>query len=292
MQPERPHDMIHLLLNTISLEPNRWTADKIPHHKLDSLLEPIANSGFRFIEIWQYHISRESQINIEIIHQTANSLGLSFPIVGMYPKLHLEDQARRVEMDCAKRLFEYAKILGGKIIKIFVGNRQSVKITSREYETSVEFMKVLTGVARTFNLTIAGETHENTLFDNIDACARFMQDVDVENFKICFQPYDFRNTQKAIDAYGALSEDVIHVHLQGRKDEDINLLENSDLDYEKLIQAIAEKAFDGYISIEFVKDCVVKKPADLDLNLVLRNAQRDRDFVMALIEKGGILCIA
>jgi hypothetical protein len=40
-----------------------------------------------------------------------------------------------------------------------------------------------------------------------------------------------------------------------------------------------DSVFDGYLSIEFVRDCVVDSPEQFDLDTVLANAQRDRRFV-------------
>ena len=60
----------------------------------------------------------------------------------------------------------------------------------------------------------------------------------------------------------------------------MDLLENSDLDYRRLTQALAQNRFGGYICIEFTKDCVVKSLSDFSLQTILNNARRDRDFVL------------
>ena len=49
---------MQLLLNTIMLEVNRWTADKALTQPLAELLPAIRAAGFDALEIWQYHISR------------------------------------------------------------------------------------------------------------------------------------------------------------------------------------------------------------------------------------------
>ena len=60
----------------------------------------------------------------------------------------------------------------------------------------------------------------------------------------------------------------------------MDLLENSDLDYRRLTQALAQCGFSGYVCIEFTKDCVVKNLSDFILETVLNNARLDRDFVL------------
>ena len=44
--------MAHLLLNTLALDPNRWTPEKIAYYPLGALLVPIAEAGFGGVELW------------------------------------------------------------------------------------------------------------------------------------------------------------------------------------------------------------------------------------------------
>ena len=80
---------IRILLNSIALEPNRWTTEKIPFYRLEELLEPIAQSGFRGIEVWQYHVSSLNEDAITDLTMQADDLGIDFPVLGIYPRLHL-----------------------------------------------------------------------------------------------------------------------------------------------------------------------------------------------------------
>jgi sugar phosphate isomerase/epimerase len=274
--------MVTVALNSIALDPHRWTKEKIPFHKLERLLAPIARTGFRFVEIWQHHISEETEAQINAIRDIGTSLGLSFPVVGLYPQLHIEGEEYRRESERTSRLLSYAKMLGADIVKIFVGTRDSALITAREYERSVEAMRQMTSRAEALDLTITGETHQKTLFDTVGSCQRFIQDVGSDRFKICFQPFDLRSTDQALKDYEQVAEDVIHVHYQGCKGDSMDLLENSDLDYKRLTRTLAQKGFSGYLCIEFTKDCVVQNPSDFNLETVLNNARRDRDFMLNL----------
>ena len=89
--------MIQILLNSIALEPNRWTRDKIAHFSIEQLLPPIADAGFHFVELWGYHISRRPENEMRDIRSLAQSLDLQFPVVGIYPRLHLTGQQREKE---------------------------------------------------------------------------------------------------------------------------------------------------------------------------------------------------
>jgi sugar phosphate isomerase/epimerase len=286
--PLKEEKLAYLLFNTVAMDPNRWTKDKIAYFKFDQLLRPIADANFHYVEVWQYHISREHEVTIKNLSEKASSLGVSFPIVGLYPALHYDGDERIKAMDEIKRNFDYSKILGAEIIKIFTGKMGPEIITDSEYKRSVDFMKEIAELAKTYKLTITGETHRKTLFETMESCQNFRKDVDAENFKVCFQPWDLTNTQKAINDYNTLAEQVIHVHFQGRKDKKFDLLEAAELDYDLLIQALADKKFDEYISIEFVKNCKVINPEDINIPLIMKNGQIDRDFILKTCEKYGM----
>jgi len=277
--------MIYLLLNSIALDPNRWKPEKIGYYKFDTLLKPIVEADFHFVEIWGYHILRENKKSITSIRKNGDSLGLQFPIIGMYPKLHLTGNQRQQEMDQVKKIFSDANILGTEIIKIFVGNLGTERVTPAEYERSVEFMSEMSSLAMTLGFIVAGETHPKTLFDNIKSSKKFINDVNATNFKICFQPYNFYDTEQTLHDYKVLRDYVVHIHYQGRKNKEMDLLENSDIDYDVLTKLLIETGFNGHISIEFLKDCVVNKASDFDLSLVLAHAQRDREFIGDTVKK-------
>jgi sugar phosphate isomerase/epimerase len=69
----------------------------------------------------------------------------------------------------------------------------------------------------------------------------------------------------------------------------MSLLKNADLDYKAITGALAAHGFDGYLCIEFVKDCVVSTPADFDLMHVLRNARRDYTFVQKAAARSNMV---
>ncbi len=272
--------MVTLLINSIALDPNRWTKEKKPYFKLDALLPSIVHAGFHFVEVWQYHVLEEDAPRMQAIRATADSLDIAFPVVGMYPQLHLTDEARRQELTKVTKVLEYAKMLGADNVKIFVGTQSGSSIGETEYLRSVAFMKEILDGAKARDLTVTGETHQKTLFDTIESCQRFLRDVNDDRFKICFQPYDLHDTGKALHDYERVAGDVTHVHYQGRRGDQIDLLENSDFDYRQLTRALAQRSFRGYLCIEFTRDCVVPDPHSFRLDVVLENAKQDRDFVL------------
>lgn len=278
-----------LLLNTIALDPHRWTADKTPYYSLDRLLPHIAGTDFKALEVWQHHVSHASHDDIQWYRKLAEDLGLTFPILGLYPRLHLEGEARNQEITRLQHLFDVAGVLGARLIKIFPGNLSTEVVTDVEYDRSIGFMQEMACRAAAANLTITCETHANTLCDTRAACSRFLREVAAENVKVCYQPYDFTDTAQALSDYEALAEHVIHVHYQGRRNDEMSLLKHADLDYQALTSALLAHGFDGYLCIEFVQDCVVPAPADFDLMHVLQNARRDYSFVKKAVAQHSMV---
>jgi 3-dehydroshikimate dehydratase len=269
-----------LLLNTIALDPNRWTPEKVAFHDLADLLPALAESGFRALEVWQYHVSRLSDDEVHALAEQARALGIAFPIVGLYPALHLEGEERAQEWEAMQQLVRRAERLGATIVKIFVGQLGSDKVGAA-YERSVAFARDLALVAGKHGLTLTAETHPDTLCDSVPATLRFFDDVDAANVRLCYQPFDFESTERTIADYRTLLEHIIHVHLQGRCDDRMALLEKAEVDYRGFLRTLAADGFDGYLCIEFVEGCVVERPEDFDLAHVLANARRDRAFVEA-----------
>jgi sugar phosphate isomerase/epimerase len=274
--------MPKLLLNTIALDPNRWTVDKKPFFPLSSLLQRAGDAGFRFFELWQYHLTHESREEIEKIRTEASDRGISFPVAGFYPRLSVTGRARDRELESVDAVLDRAARLDVQVVKMFVGDRGVGGLRDREYEEAVITMSALVQRAASHGMTVAGEIHENTLFETIPSAIRFMEDVGAENFRVCFQPLDFTDTLGTIDGFNAVRERVVHIHFQGRKGDAMSLLREADIDYALFMRTLARTGYGGTMAIEFVQDCVVNNPADFNLDLVLANAVQDRGYLADL----------
>jgi sugar phosphate isomerase/epimerase len=275
-----------VLLNTVALDPHRWTADKIPFFDLPDLLNPIRSVGFTDLEIWQYHLDH-LRVSVGELGRMLDNRGMATRIVGIYPKLHLDGAEREKELSHMMGLVDIAAELGAAVIKMFVGSVGSAQVSDADYDRSVGFLNALLARAEQHDLLIAGETHENTLFDTPDSLEATLRVLNNPCMKVCFQPYDWKKTRQAVEDFDRLFEHIVHLHFQGRRDGRMVLLENADLDYERFVRHVVRRRFDGFSSIEFVKDCVVDRPEDMDLDLVLENARRDRLFLSALLNEGS-----
>ena len=282
--------MISLLLNTVALDPNRWMAAKQPFYDLEALLEPVAAAGFRQLEVWQYHLSTLSDAGVEALVERAQALGVTFPIVGLYPSMDLEGEALEREWSAVETLVRRAERLGAGAVKMFAGRLGTADADSDTFERSVAFARRLEALSSECGLTLIAETHPDTLCDSVDATLRVLDRVD--ELSLCYQPFDFGSTEQTVNDFHALAPHAVHVHLQGRRGDAMSLLEDADVDYREVFDALAERGFEGALSIEFVEGCVVERPEAFDLGLVLDNARRDRAFIEAACANAGLSLVA
>lgn len=274
-----PEADMEVVLNSIALEPNRWTEKKIPHFKLVDLLEAIVEAGFRSTEVWQHHLTTLGPDEVQSLKDRAKELGVSVAIIGMYPAFHLEGPEREAELSRWDSLFGLADEFGARMLKVMPGRTPSAEMTPEVWDRSVGFVREVLARSEERGTIIPFETHAGTVADDPDVLLRFLDAAGSDRLKVCWQPFEFGSTERAIELYDKLAPHVVHLHLQGSSERGMDLLQHSDIDYRAVLSHIFASGFDGYMSIEFVRDCVVDRPEDFDLATVLANAQRDRRFI-------------
>jgi sugar phosphate isomerase/epimerase len=275
------------ILGTIALEPNRWTGRRNPRYTLQELLPAVREAGFNQLEAWQWHVSGRYLKDIREIRALADSLGVTFPYIGVYPSFVLEGPDGREEERLQADILDKAEILGTPALKIMLGTGlKGSDLTPALEARTVDRFGAWQAAARARGITMAAELHGNTLFDPVEAGLAFMARHPELDFSICYQPYDFFDPAKALSLADQFAGRISHMHLQApqRNETDgrFGLLENSPLDYPTLIPSILRRNPDATMTLEFVKDCT--RPCDtFNLSLVLQNARRDALFVDGIL---------
>lgn len=271
--------MHRVLLGSIALEPNRWTATKEPYNRLYDMLGPVQSAGFHSIELWEFHINQLNKDEIQDVASRAADLNITFPTLALYPDFLADPDDNQMYFD---QLLQRCDFLGVKKIKMFAGNKSASELSEAERSESINQIRALIDAASRFGITLSGELHQDTLCDTVDEALRTVADLD-NTIGICFQPLDFSSTETAVQDCKTLSESIDHVHLQGRKDGEFSSLEDADIDYKVLLPLLAESGYGGDYCIEFVEGCVVEKPSDFDMTVVLERAAHDRTFVEGIL---------
>lgn len=274
---------MQLLLNTIMLEPNRWTAEHALTWPLVDLLDPMAAAGFRDLEVWGYHLDRLSEAGVEQLAAGLEARGMRAVGVGAYPAFHLEGAEDEEERRSLEQLVGAAVRLGASVFKIFPGRVASAEAGDAVWRRSVEGMRRLAGRTAEAGMLLTLETHGGTLCDTLDGTRRLLDPLPEDGVGICFQPYVEHDTAAAMAAFDALGSRVRHVHLQNRKDGAAALLEEGDwTDYRRFLPHVRRSGFDGLLCLEFTAGITPAPGEAFDLAGVLANAARDRAFVEEL----------
>lgn len=273
-----------LLLNTILLEPNRWTADHILSWPLVDLLELIDEAGFKELELWGYHLDRMDQDGVAVLAAGLQSRAMRATGVGAYPSFHLEGAQDTEQIDRLERVVAASAALDARIFKIFPGRVASDKADEATWQRTVTRLRNLADRVGSEGMILTLETHGGTLCDSLDSTRRLLDDLSGhDNVGICFQPYTDDDTDAAIAAFDALSHSVRHVHLQNRDAErNMSLLEDGQwTDYSRFFPHLQSSGFDGAMCIEFTAGIVPPEGQAFDPVTVLGNAILDRRFIEA-----------
>jgi len=288
IEPHAPESVkkganVELLLNTIMLEPNRWTADKKLSWPLIDLLKPVQLAGFRQLEIWQYHISNLTDEQVEAVQARMQALEMQVVAVGAYPQFHHQDSAAETFAAELQRTVEVSATLGANVFKIFPGRVASADAEDTVRELTLQRLRRLASDVGEHGMILTLETHGGTLCDNRAATDRLLEDLaDVENLAICFQPYVEDDTQATIDFYDSIAHRVHHLHLQNRlsaKRQTVCLADGDWVDYRRLLPHVRDSGFDGIVCLEFTAGITPAEGETFALEDVIGHAVTDRGFV-------------
>lgn len=280
------------ILGTIALEPNRWTAFKEPATDLIGLLPRIRDAGFDQLEVWQYHVSLRPLVAVRALKAKAEEAGIGFPYIGAYPCFVAAGPEAREQERIQADLLDKAEILGTRCLKIMLGTGlRGSQASAEQLRLTAERFGRWYRDARGRGISMAVELHGGTLFDPVEIGERFMQDHPEFDFTICFQPYDFFNTEQALRLADRFAGRISHLHLQApqprEKGRQYDLLEEGALDYRRLLPHVLHRNPGATMTLEFVKDCIQAGPL-FDAGKVLANARRDADFVERVLKEEGL----
>jgi sugar phosphate isomerase/epimerase len=280
------------ILGTIALEPNRWTGKRNPHFSLLDLLPLVQEAGFDKLEVWQWHVSGRCLRDMREVRAMADDRGVTFPYIGVYPSFVLEGPEGREEERIQADILDKAEILGAPALKIMLGaGLKGSAATADQIALTAERFGKWYRAARARGISMAAELHGNTLFDPVECGIAFMKQFPELDFSICYQPYDFADTAKALALADQFAGRVSHMHLQAPRPKDDGgryaLLEEARLDYRKLIPHILRRNPGATMTLEFVKDCI-QDGRPFDIQPVLANARQDGQFVDRVLQEAGL----
>lgn len=274
---------MNAILATIALEPNRWTGTRTPRFTLEELIPRAAAHGFDKLELWQWHVSTRFLKAIRTIRAVGDAQGVTFPYIGVYPAFLLAGAEAREEERIQADILDKAEILGATTLKIMLGmGVKGSAATPDQVALIADRFTPWYRAARARGIAMTAELHANTLFDPVETGLAFLDAHPDLDLTLCYQPYDFTDTDRALALADRVAGRISHIHLQAPRSKarggGYDWLEEAALDYRRLIPHLLRRHPDATLTIEFVKDCL-QPAAEFDLERVLENAARDGRFV-------------
>lgn len=272
------------LLNTIAIEPNRWTKEKVPARDLIELLPAIKAAGFERLEAWQFHFSGKSNDEIKALRDAAGQNGLDFTIAGVYPVFHLEGD----EASAARRemygVLDRAALLGVKWVKFFFGRVAAREITPRQLElTNSRAHAWINYGRREHGLSFCAELHGGTLFDPFEFGRKYIATNRDLDLKVCWQPYGGDDLERCLRIIHDLGPEIVHAHFQPSNAQGRCLLPEAVLDYRQIVPALQVANPQFMPSIEFVPGGFETAEKPFSLDVALSDAAADAAWIDSLL---------
>ena len=271
---------MRIVLNTICLEPNRWTPHKTPHVPLLDLLKPIAQAGFTYIDIWSPHVENLAPDALRQVAQRCKDLNLTVTRLSTYLTGDcLKPTAPPIEQ-AAARLCQIARDFGANSMRIFFGNKDFKDFTEDLWQTSLHHVQTLREEAQKAGITIAAETHPGSACNCLEGCQEVLRRTQEKMSLI----YQFMSNDASTNAehVRTLSPHIHAIHLQDRDENNaFTRLGQGVIGYDQILATAQACGIDCDLVIEFVEGCKVPNPNAFDLHAVLQTAIADRQYVEA-----------
>jgi sugar phosphate isomerase/epimerase len=272
------------LLNTVALEPNRWTADRVPAFDLArDLLPAIREAGFLHVEVWQYHVSRRTPDETKAVREAADRLGLDFPVVGAYPQFHLEGSPEEASRAERFAVLDRAALLGARWVKFFFGRVKGGEITPCQLELTTTRVAEWVACGRAKGLGFCIELHGGTIFDPYAYGRQYLAAHPDLGLRICYQPYGGQQTKDCLRTIRELGSEIVHAHFTGENASGRCRLAAADLDWRGIVAGLKAANPEFLPSIEFVPGGFQPKERPFDLRPALEDARADAQFLDSLL---------
>ena len=253
------------------------------NYDIFTALDMAAQAGFAGVEVWgkPSHTPLEfDEDHTRKVRDRARSNGLQIPIFGSYANPSWPEFPRKSE-DAIK----IALLLGARIIRVWAGNKNPDAADEALWEQVAKGLRDFALRAEDAGLTLAIEMHAETLCLTPEGALRLLDMVAAPNLKLNYQVGNFAEPDVDHDL-GLVGDKVAMVHAQNFKAScceqgklNRTLVQNGNVDYDKVLSLLADHGFGGYVEVEFLKG------EDVSEDALLESLKKDADYLKMLTAK-------
>jgi sugar phosphate isomerase/epimerase len=254
---------VKILFHTIAIEPARWTSERVSR-PLTELLGPVAQAGFRELEIYEPHLGAKATSSdiLEAFRANRQQPVILSSYLNLNPAITTDAEVQEWSEVMAQRVEFY----GFGKVRLFAGSG----LKADDHAGVAEFIQRVQSLAdRLTGTEILLETHDGSLADDPHALVAAIKKIARPNVGLLFQPTFFTDRPATLEQYRLQRPHIRHLHLQNR---------NPDLSFAPMESGIvpwrelfALGAGESDATLEFVPAAICS-PADFDLQASLAQA--------------------
>jgi sugar phosphate isomerase/epimerase len=236
----------------------------------EALMPRLAEWGFDGIELWSGDLSGpdylawyrqdsvrladlwpdeglrdEERARLVALRERAEAHGLEISMLSPYFDFTAGQQRWDESLAVGRRYVQYAQILGCPTIRTCGGRIPSADMTDAEWHDCIAGLKALTGLPGAGEILFCLECHGNRPEDTIAGVLREIREVGAANLKVLLQPTSFVGEANTRQILNALFDHTAHIHAG---------LGSKDVDWAWMLPEMAQRGYEGYLSIEGVAE--------------------------------------
>nr|WP_321306948.1 TIM barrel protein [uncultured Sphaerochaeta sp.] len=210
------------------------------------ILDLCSKTGLRAIE-WSenWHLKAGDLKQAIHIGNSTRNAGLEVAAYGSYIRLG--------ESGNINASMESAAALGAPVIRIWGGKKSSSVLLETELNEMVEQAENLAMQAKQYNLVVALEWHKETITDTNESALKFLDRVNMVNFKTLWQPTQALSVEERLQGLKMVQDKLMNLHVYHWNETGRRPLEEGAPEWKLYLQSVEPKK-KHYALLEFVKD--------------------------------------
>lgn len=213
---------------------------------VSEVVEIAKNAGVSYIE-WGADVHVKTADDAKKARELCDANGIKISSYGSYYRVGSH------EKENWEQICKNAEIMGASSVRVWLGSKDSEKVSEDEYRILLEDLTNICEVAEKYNLLVCPECHDNTFNNNTSAIIRLKKDLNKENFRTYFQSRYFRfdyDMDRIERTFGFIEN--VHVSYRDLKRE--QRFRKKDKNYlDKLLKKFMSMEFGGIVIVEFTK---------------------------------------
>jgi 3-dehydroshikimate dehydratase len=223
-----------------------------PETGILDIIRDVKAAGYDGVEVWWAHVEKKSAAELAEVKAAADGAKLAMPMLSSYlGNFNLAMTNYDEMIDRTKAAAPVAVKLGIPLLRAFVGwtcECSSLTASEEYWRFNLKGFREMAAIAADHGLTIALETHGQTLVDSVQGVRRLLEEGD-GRLRVNFQLDDMAANSKLPDGvavYEAIKPWVVHMHVPLSAQGTARVA-----DFQKIFAALRRDGFRGFVSIEY-----------------------------------------